>query len=335
MEKRLSRLIVMVGLVLALPVFLFAQDKPKAGEKASKTQAASGEKVSLKLYFTPGNEYFYEMLDSTLVERMYSDSTVMKYTRIMKYNFTLRADADPKDGIYKVSINVDSVDYWFKQDETSIYYNTNSTKNMRLEFPDLVAATVPVNRTFTMNYSPYNEVVKCEGEMLDWLRDYIRDNNKGQLDSIMENIWLNGISNTALAHIGDIQKGVVPNGRVYKDSTWSKPLFYKSDGIDCRDDSATSKILGFYDNTYRIETTTNKFKVLPATKSRLYGIPYFVDVLGGNGNGKFNLSITAKGLPRRADAQFVTNMKVSVKREVFTQKVTTHTIWTLLGEYKW
>lgn len=316
---------------------LLAQRKPVPVVTDPGTKGeiqALPEKNSLKLIYPAGNAFIYVFKDSTKVTRRYSDSSTMTYVREVTYYMSQKAPKDPENGILDVDVNIDSMDYRFSSGDVTMQYNSQRTKDMQLKFPDLVAATVPVNRTFRMTYSPYWEVVKTEGEQLDWLRNYIEENNNGQLDSMMLWVWLNGISMTNLAQVGDLEKGVLPDKRIHRDSSWRKPFFIKADGVDCRDDSARSVIKGFHDNAYVIETTISH---LTPTKEplRLYGIPYLVRVVDGKGTGKYTINLSKKGVINSAEADITTVMKAKVKNENFTQTVRSKYSWQILGQYQY
>ncbi len=284
---------------------------------------------SLKWTFPAGNIFVYEYHDSTEVLRTYSDSSTLAYTREVVYFLQLRALKDPVDGVLELNVNIDSLRYRFRSGDAEIRYD-NKTK-MELKFPDLIAATVPVNREFNIKMSPYWEAVSVNGEMLEWLVNYINDYGEGHLDSMSKFIWFNGISTNALAQYCDIQKGALPNGRIAKDSVWKKPYFLKIDGLDCRDDSATSQISAYNRGVYTIETLSKNLKPLPAPV-RVYGIESIVNVIGGEGNGKQVLNMTRKGVITEAKSNFNTLIKAQIRSEIFSQKVQSHYSWKLLGQ---
>jgi hypothetical protein len=334
----MKNLMVSRVMMIALVVCTLAGVVPATAQKGEK-QATAGLQApdnsplptmnSLKLVFTPGSDYAYVYKDSTVVNRMYSDSSTLEYAREIVYYLQMKAQKDPADGMLELMVNIDSLTYRFKSGDAELFYDVRS--KMELKFPDLIAATVPVNREFTMKFSPYWEVVSSEGEMLDWLRNYIEEYGEGRLDSMRKFIWLNGITTPALAQFADPQKGALPNSRVHKDSTWRKPFFVKADGIDCRDDSATSKITGYGQSTYTIETTLRNLKVLP-TKQRLYKIESMVDILGGKGQGTHVMHLTKRGIIADATSRLTTQIKAKVRKEVFTETVESTYTWKFLGQ---
>lgn len=284
---------------------------------------------TLKMVFPPGNEFRYVYHDSTVVHRVYSDSSLLDYTREVVYYMQMKSLKDPADGVLEVLVNIDSLTYRFQSGDAELKYDIRS--KMELKFPDLIAATVPVNREFTMKFSPYWEVVSTEGEMLDWLRNYIDQYGEGRIDSMRKFIWFNGITTPALAQFADPQKGALPNSRVHRDSTWRKPFFVKADGIDCRDDSAASKITGYAQSTYTIETLMKNLYVVP-TQQRLYKIESMVDILGGKGSGKHTMKLTRKGVVQEAETQCETDIRARVRKEVFSENVKSRYTWKFLGQ---
>lgn len=326
---------VLIAIVFAVNVQAQQKgDPPKGGVKGTAgLQAPDNTPIpsmnSLKLVFPAGNEFGYVYKDSTVVRRTYSDSSTLEYLRETTYFIQMKALKDPSEGVLEVMVNIDSLIYRFKSGDAELNYDVRS--KMELKFPDLIAATVPVNREFTMKFSPYWEVVSTEGEMLDWLRNYIEEYGEGRIDSMRKFLWLNGITTTALAQFADFQKGALPNSRVHKDSTWRKPFFVKADGIDCRDDVAESKITGYSNGTYTIETACNNLKVLP-TKQRLYKIESMVNILGGKGKGTHVMHLTRQGVVMDARTHCNTRINAKVRNEVFYEDVESTYSWKCLGQ---
>ncbi len=319
-------------LSLLLITFSFELEAQKKGAGVG-LQAAESTPLpvmnKLAQVFPPGRVFAYAYHDSTMVHRIYSDSSTLDYSRDVIYFMQMKAPKDPTDGVLELLVNVDSVRYRFQSGDAVIRYDDQS--NMEMTFPDLIAATVPVNREFTMKISPYWEVVSTQGEMLDWLRDYIDQYGKGVLDSMRTFIWLNGISTTSLAQFSDVQKGTLPNARVHKDSTWRKPYFIKVDGIDCRDDSAATHIASYTRNVYTLETQSNNLYVLPG-KQRLYKIENMVDILDGKGKGRHSMQLHKSGYITSAVSDFVTTMRAKIRNEVFSETVRSVYSWKLLGQ---
>lgn len=287
--------------------------------------------VRMYLNYPPDYEFSYIYTDSTEVERLYSDSSKLMYKRLVRYYITQRAMKDARGKDVEVECNIDSMEYSFTSGEATIAY-TSKSKN-KLSFPDLLAANFPENRSFTIQYSPYNEVANVYGEQLDYWREYDEKYGAGQ-DSMIRYIFLNSISNENLAHFGDIQRGIFPTGKIAKDSTWKKPYFMRVDGVNCRDDSAKSKIASYSNGLYTISTTANNLIMPPTKRVRLYYVPFLVDVLGGQGNSQHTIEFTNRNFIKSSSAVVNLMMKARANNEVFTQKVRTHYRWDLQAVYK-
>ncbi len=324
-----------VLLCLGLAQNLYAQDSEKGAASGKKKILELQPGVnstpsmnSLKWVFPAGNVFGYIYHDSTRVLRTYSDSSTLEYTRDLKYYMQIRALKDPVDGVLELNVVIDSIDYRFRSGDQEIAYSEQ--KKIELKFPDLVAATVPVNREYFIKFSPYYEAVGVTGEMLDWLVNYINEHGEGHIDAMQKFVWMNGISTSALAQYCDMQKGALPNGKVSKDSTWIKPYFIKVDGLDCRDDSAASKITGYSSATYTVETESKHLEVMPC-QQRLYRIDAMVTVKGGSGTGKQVLQMNRRGIITDSRSSFETTVQAQVRKEVFSQKVSSNYHWTFLG----
>jgi hypothetical protein len=332
-------LIACSSLYLFQQVELFAQPKSQNKptlQKVDITGSTSRDQtiaqfVRMYLNYPADHEFSYVYTDSTEVERLYSDSSKLAYKRYVKYFITQRAMKDARGKDVEVECNIDSMEYSFSSGESTISF-TSKDKG-KLAFPDLLAANFPENRSFTIQYSPYNEVANVYGEQLDYWREYDEKYGAGQ-DTMIRYIFLNSISNENLAHFGDIQHGIFPVGKVAKDSTWKKPYFMRVDGVNCRDDSAKSKITSYSNGLYTINTIANNLIMPPTKRVRLYNIPFLVEVLGGQGNSQHTIEFTNRNFIKSSSAVVNLMMKARANNEVFTQKVRTHYRWDLKTIYK-
>lgn len=156
-------------------VVLFAITVAHAQEGVRGEQTPAPEKpketVALYLRFPVGRLFDYVYTDTTTVHRIYSDSSTLDYTRTVTYYLSLEAIEGPRDGLTSVQVTVDSLEYSFSSGGNTLSYKPRG--QMPLQFPDFVAAVVPLNRQYLLYYSPYWDAAKVEGEMLDWLRTYI------------------------------------------------------------------------------------------------------------------------------------------------------------------
>ncbi|MBL8000008.1 MAG: hypothetical protein JNL32_15405 [Candidatus Kapabacteria bacterium] len=316
---------------------------PKSGEKPavkstdkSPDKATSGsaprsnnQKYKVELNYPAGAAYKYLFTDSTTVRRVYSDSSDLVYNRVVQYYISMKAPKDRANGVEDVLAVIDSTVYSFTSgDKTLNYYSGN--EKMRLEFPDLLAHIHAEGREFKITWTPYWEVQSVEGEALDYWRDYVTRNGDG-VDTMIKYIFLNAISQNNLANYSDMQKGAFPNNLVRQDSAWKKPYFVRLDGVDCRDDSATSTLSYVSKNTYTV--TTELPSLRPSLNSmRLYNINQFCQILGGSGKGSQVITMTRRGEIVNTECVYDFNIRAKARNEEFTQNIKSKYKWKMLGK---
>ncbi len=290
------------------------------------------ETVALYLRFPVGRLFDYVYTDTTTVLRTYSDSSTLEYTRTVTYYLSLEATEEVRDGLVGVQVTIDSLEYSLTSGGNTLRYKPRD--QMPLQFPDFIAAVVPLNRQFVMYYSPYWEVAKVEGEMLDWLRTYIAEgsSNVSTFDSLQQFVWLRNISLPVLAHYADPQKGALPNGRVALDSVWRKPFALVADGIEFRDPTAHTRIVDRRGATIVLETHADS---LQPTRERLklYNIQRFVEVMGGRGKARHTVELHKAGFVESVYTELEADVECNVRRENFRQHIRSRYQWLLRGQY--
>lgn len=316
-------------LLLVLVVSSAAQDairgKTAATEKPKET-------VALFLRFPVGRLFDYVFTDSTTVHRVYSDSSTLEYQRVVTYYLSLEAIEGPRDGLTSVQVTIDSLRYSFSSGGNTLSYKPGD--QMPLQFPDFVAAVVPVNRQFQLYYSSYWDAAKVEGEMLDWLRNYVTEGgtNVPGFDSLQQFVWLRNISLPVLAHYADPQKGALPNGRVAVDSVWSKPFVILADGIQFRDGAARTRIVEQRGPTFVLRTEADSLRPT-LERVKLYNIQRFVEIIGGDGRCTHIVELHKAGFIEAANTTLEVTARCRVRNEVFTEQIRSRYQWTLRGQY--
>ena len=69
--------------------------------------------------------------------------------------------------------------------------------------------------------------------------------------------------------------------------------------------------------------------------ARFFGVPAPVQIKTGKGTGKILVEITSSGWVKKVAFDYNIEIESLYKREPFTQKIETNSVWTLLGRYKW
>ncbi|MCS7000286.1 MAG: hypothetical protein RML15_05125 [Bacteroidota bacterium] len=318
----------LVLLLVALSSAAIAQE----GVRGEKPPEKPKETVALFLRFPVGRLFSYEWTDTTTVRRIYSDSSTLEYQRVLTYYLSLEAMESPRDGRTSVQVTIDSLRYSFSSGGNTLRYNPGD--QMPLQFPDFVAAVVPVNRQFQMTYSPYWDVAAVEGEMLDWLRSYVMEGagNVSGFDSLQQFIWLRNISLPVLAHYADPQKGALPNGRVAIDSLWQKPFVILADGIELRDPRARTRIVEQRGPVFVLRTESDSLRPT-LERVKLYNIQRFVEIIGGQGRCAHTVELHKAGFVEMATTDLAADVQCRVRNEIFTQQIRSRYVWKLRGQF--
>lgn len=298
-------------------------------EPKGKSSAAPG--IKLKLNFPTSVRHIYQMSDTTVVYRTYSDSSTKKYTREYEFSMTERQLSDPEKGFYKIDVSIDSLNYRFKDGEAVYDFNSQADNPGALTFEDLVVNSVPLGKDFEMTYSPYGEVIKIEGERLDWLKNYIEEEGKGLPDTVLKFFWLDGISLNHLKYVADTKKLIYPVYQVNVDSSWKSPFDFMINGM-YYSDTAYAKITKIGDGEIHIQSKLNNIRALDKY-GKFYNIKgQLLQIVKSQGTGYYNLVLSSKGTIKKAE--LVTNVDITVKvnRDVFTERISSKVVWDLLKQ---
>jgi hypothetical protein len=306
----------------------FAQEKNAKGQPEKDT---AYYKVTLKY---PLKTYTsYKMTEETEVRRIYSDSSIKEYKRDIVYYITTSFPELPEDGFIKVQVTVDSMTYKFKSGDKEVLFDSQEEEKPIPNFQDLAISSIQLGRTFDLTYSAYNELAKIEGEELDWLKNYIIVEGKDILDTLKKHFWLRGISFERLRYIGDLQKGLIPPGKVRTDSTWKSVFPFEIDGITFTD-TASTRIINYNAGIFTLFSNMNN--LVPVSEGIvLYDIPYIAQVDTGRGAGTYTLEVRPNGTISKIKAEFEAEAKIKVKNEAFIQKMRSNTSWEQFRQFKW
>lgn len=320
-------------LVWAVGVVALLAQEPVRGEKPT---AAPKEKemVAFALRFPVGRLFSYVYTDTTTVHRVWSsDSSTLDYTRTVTYYLSYEAIESPREGMVSVQVIIDSMEYSFSSGGNTLRYTPRD--QMPLQFPDFVAAVVPLNREFTLTYSPYWDVAKVEGEMLDWLRNYIAEGAQSvsDFDSVQQFVWLRNISLPVLAHFADPQKGALPNGLVAIDSVWRKPFVVLADGVELRDPTARTRIVERRGPVFVLQTQCDSLRPT-LERLKFYNVRTLAEVLGGEGRCTHTIEFHKSGFIESARTELQAEVVCRVRNDEFRQQIRSRYGWKLRGMYQ-
>lgn len=301
-------------------------------ESFAQTNPAKGTTYPLRVEHRAGNVHNYVFKEETDIVRTHSDNSERTFKREVTYYFTQVAPLPAVDGFSTVHITIDSMVYRFSEDGAKVEYVSMRDQSPNLNFLDLLYATVPLNRTFELVISPYGDIAEVKGVAVDWLRNYVTVEGKDILAPIQTFLWMDGISNNNLRHIADMTRGIIPNASLTRDSVWNKSVALRINNMDFTG-QANANISYAQDNTYRIEAAANDLSVKTG-ETRLYGITEMVNLTSGSGRTAFTIELEGSDV-RKVTADCSALMTAQVQQEKFSEKVSTHLSWTLIGQTQW
>lgn len=326
-QKILSYFFVLIFVFLILNRNeLFSQDGAKKSE----------EPPAYQLKFIPPQtiRHVYKMHDSTVVTRIFSDNSTKKYTREVSYYFNFVMPNPPKDGFMTFEVSIDSLKYKFTEGEAVFEFDSQADNPGALTFEDLVTTIVPLGNEFNLTYSPYGEVAKIDGERLDFLIDYIKQQkNNPMSDAIINFSWEEGISLDRLKFLADVKKILLPAEPIQIDSIWKTPIDLQLDYINFFDTLST-KITKFKDGFFHITGVSKNIRA-KNKPAKLYGIKtQLIEVADTKGEGSFELILHSRGFVSKAEANYNLEIGSYIKKEYFKQKIETKTTWELLKQFR-
>ena len=324
---------------LSLLICLFAYliiGNAEAQEKAAE-QKKETDKVpfTVKANFPVNVSHSYLLTDTTDIEREFSDGTSQKYTRILKYYFSLRApNLINKEKQLLVVCSVDSLEYTLLSNDSKVFYHSQADDLRPPKHEDYQILMSPLGLEFEMTYSPYQEVANIGGEAYKEKMFLINDPQHAPSDSIIKFTWNDRLSSIPLLTYFDIVKGIYPNGRVIIDSSWNKVITNDVEGATVVD-SVKFTLKSFNIKNFIIEGQSYSTKVAENDVARLFNIRQLLNVQSAEGSSNYKVKIHPKGTIEELTVNGNYTVNYQIARDVIKQKVNSRKKWLLLGMYNW
>lgn len=316
--------------------FLSAQDKSSsAGQPPQK-------KYSIKVDFPANTASSYAMTEKTTVKRTYRDNQEKSYEREVDYYFTMGKIGETEDGLTKVLCIVDSLRYKFKQNETTLTYDSQNPRssNIKGDFADLTYTYACLNHEFILLTDKKNTIVNVTGSGepndIEWLRNYIVVDGADVMDTAQKYIWLDGLSRNRLQTLVDMNRGLIQEKMlVAEDSTWSRPSMIRLDGVEFTD-TLSAKVTGVSRGVYSIETVASGIMGNTAREQRFFGIPGPAPIESTvSGKGKTKLKVNQQGSIRGYEADYDVVINGKYKNEKFVQSINSSVRCSILNQFNW
>lgn len=317
---------------LTLSIFVFAfisafsQESFNSNDEEEEIKEAPRYKITANYPLLIVHKYILDL--NSEVERTYSDSTKLKYTRDIRYFISFYAPEKPNDGIQSIRVSLDSMIYKFDGAGKSIdYFTQDEEAGPPFSHSDYERSSVPLGIQYEITYSPYNEVIKVSGDKLERKINYLTDEKTGIRDSIRRAYWTRGLDQFHLSFIGNIHKSILPDYSVGIDSTWKKTADVELEHVRYRD-SVEFKLKDFTVQNYIIEGKT--FDIAHEQDPTLiYDIPKFVEITETEGEGNYKFKISPRGIVNEAQIEYDVKLKGNIVRDEFIQTIKQKMTWQL------
>ncbi|MBE2188986.1 MAG: hypothetical protein IAE98_05910 [Candidatus Kapabacteria bacterium] len=312
--------------------FLIGSGKVYSQQKSSPETEPL--KYSIRVNFPVNVHHTYTFTEISKITRYFSDGTSKQFNRELTYYFGLRAPNDAsKDGFNQIEVSVDSLQYRFSDGDTTIFFNSQADDMRMPGNDDYKIASIPLGMSYIVTYSPYNEIVKIEGDRLETQREYLTNPATGPSDSLVKNTWLIGLSDFALSNYFDIVKSIPPTFKAAKDTSWTTAVPVSIENTQFID-SAKFTLKQITPKNYVIEGQSTKFTPL-ATNARMFNIMKLLHLSDAKGTANYTLMIHPRGTVNEFKALYKIDLTYPLLSDEFKQTIETTRHWKLDNMYMW
>lgn len=324
MKKIFFLFTIIIGLSLLINV-VYA-DNPENDEK--------GLFYRPKLKFPKTIVQNYRMDEQTRIIRTYEDGTSATFNREYTYFFHLKAPGGPKDGIQKINVTIDSMNYKYTDGKKEIEFYNYQDLPAPTNRMDFLNTYIPSGKFFDIYYSDYGEVAKVEGEELQRDRDFLVDPKYGIKNNDYKlKMFQNRLSDNQLLHIVDVAKGLLPYEEVELDSSWTCEVNFNINNIPFG--QVTTGVVDKLINTYfyiNIKSDSmdvkNKEYILTDTKQ-------IAEIEEAIADTEFELKISSRGVVEYLSAKANAEVYGTIGNMKFKEEIYSLTNWNLVGLYKY
>lgn len=327
----MKNLISLVLVLIIIKLNVFAQTH----KGLPQGDAISSEKFRLAFKF--GTNIFHNFVfseESKITRIDLKSKNEINYNRKVQFYFTMVQNSFPENGFNEVKVSFDSLRYELTTSDGKLYrYNSqDDDTDFPFETNEFLTYSTLLGREFYMTYSPYNEVVKITGEMLDSLIVKINHPEDGIKDPEAKYIWERSLKPSFMKFIPDIAKNLVPEYTVSKDEAWKRFFEIWIDGAYFND-TAEVKLTEFTPKEYTIEGTFEKLTGSPS-RNNIFGINELVEIFNLKGSGNIKLVVLPRGVIKEATLNCETEFEFEYDEIPYKQKSITLYNWQLERMYR-
>lgn len=324
------RVLLKIVILIITPILLFGQQKG-----LPEGQATSSEKFRLSYKF--GLNIFHNYIFSEESKIIRTDLKTKKektFNRKVQVFITLRQNTLPENGFNTVKVSFDSLRYELVTDDGKRYYYNSQDDEAVSPYStnEFYNYTILLGKEYYMTYSPYNEVVKIFGEMLDTLRNKINHPEDGIKDPELKFVWDRLFQPSYQKLIPDLSKNLIPEYVVSKTDVWKRFFDIFVDGV-VLSDTAEVKLIEFSPKEYVISAELKNLRGTKA-KNNVYGISELVDIDNVKGNGSMKMTVLPRGVIKESEFDAKFEYEFEYDEVPYKQIVETKYFWNLDKMYR-
>ncbi|MCX8054411.1 MAG: hypothetical protein N3A67_01930 [Ignavibacteria bacterium] len=319
-----------IVIFMITPILLFGQQKG-----LPEGQAVSSEKFRLSYKF--GLNIFHNYIFSEESKIIRTDLKTKKektFNRKVQVFITLRQNTLPENGFNTVKVSFDSLRYELVTDDGKRYYYNSQDEETVSPYStnEFYNYTILLGKEYYLTYSPYNEVVKIFGEMLDTLRNKINHPEDGIKDPELKFVWDRLFQPSYQKLIPDLAKNLIPEYVVSKTDVWKRFFDIFVDGV-VLSDTAEVKLIEFSPKEYVISAELKNLRGAK-TKNNVYGISELVDIDNIKGNGTMKMTVLPRGVIKESEFDAKFEYEFEYDEVPYKQSVETKYFWNLDKMYR-
>lgn len=317
----------MINLLLFLiSINMFSQEEKIIESSASQQNTL---KYDVKLFFPHMVIHQYRMDEETEVEREYEDGTPYTYKKRQTWYVTFYSPiVGGKDGEKQVYVEIDSIDYEFKDDKYDVEFNNSFDGIPPGHVWDFEKTFFLNAKQFDMYYDAYNKAYKIESENIDAER-YSIDEYANKAKDFKSEMLKKRFEDEEFIHVADPVKNLLPPTQMPLDSSWLVDFKFDIDFVTFNNVSSAT-MTNFLDNHFFIKMNVDTLFCVDTTML-MGNIKKVAKIEAGLANGDVEMKISSKGHVKYLTTKFDAEIYGKVENIKFIEKKKTRVSWNLVG----
>ena len=278
--------------------------------------------------------FSYKMTYTTTVTRTFADNTTKNFERNVEVYLTFWRPSALSDGFAEVRTSLDSFNYEYKDESGIVKWSTQNSNYKIPGNPDFDLVFPILGRSFFTTISPYFDVAKIEGKILEESRNAIKE----MQDTILRKIWQKANADENLKFYVDMNKSVLSSGRFAIDSAWKMRFTIPIEGIRYTCDTATVKFYLYDGRNFHVKAEMPK--MTPNINDNASVIGMNRDILSVDStsysSGFWDISVTPRGMINTVKGEFLTKTNsITSSKLKFSDEIKTEIKYEMLGMQRW